>query len=127
MQNTTSTPLRVTSRFDALKSSKSTNINSHTTTHHHGQFTRSKPKPSVQSSSTLFSVGNSSLADYINTKAEDTDEKYVSPAMRWREQKGRTRQNFRRNNFAQDKQNKKPSLKDKAKIIPKYVATPFPP
>lgn len=112
MQNTTSTPLRVTSRFDALKSSKSTNTttHTHTTTHHHGQFTRSKPKPSVQSSSTLFSVGNSSLADYINTKAEDTAEKYVSPAMRWREQKGRTRQNFRRNNFAQDKQNKKPTL-----------------
>lgn len=95
MQHNNSTSLRMTSRFDALKSDKRETNNS--------KPAWSKPKPSVQSSATLFSVGNNSLSDYITSTVEDTPEKYVSPSMRWREQKSRTRQNFRRNNFAQDK------------------------
>lgn len=102
MQHKNSTSLRMTSRFDALKSDKRVTNNS--------KPAWSKQKPSVQSSATLFSVGNNSLSDYINTKAEETTDKYVSPAMRWREQKGRTRHNFRHNNFAQAKQSKKPIL-----------------
>jgi len=115
MQNTfnsnTAAPLRTTSRFDSLKSNNDNRgANYRNQSNFHKNFSRPHYTPKQPSSASLFSVGNNSLSDYISKADDSTTEKYVSPAMRWREQKSKKNRSSRRTNFYEPEEPKKPSL-----------------
>jgi len=94
----TSNLLQRNSRFDSLKNNDD---DGYQTERH-----QKRCVPQQESSSKLFSVNNASLADFI-PNVPQKQQKYVSPAMRRRDQ---TQKPLKTNQFTQSRKFKKPIL-----------------
>ena len=126
-----STLRKASPRFDSLKSSdsgqKSTFV-CNRTSRNRNYYDRELPQQHSTSSSTLFSVKNTSLADFIPGASENSEnKKYISPAMRRREQVKESRFHHQ-NEFtsANSKKSDKKKLLISTSSFPSMGETPQP-